>query len=158
MVETCLEPHSHPQFLIIPTLSTSLELFTSTHQLLCVPLCVCVCVFFGICELGVACTQFWFALSSDLWIGCCVCTILVCALAGVVCVNGVGNVCLPQWWVCAGRQEDGAATRVSAMWVTQGTPAGRNQVRYFATLTATHYVTAWFSIAARGNSALVHVL
>jgi len=32
-----------------------------------------------ICELGVACAQFWF-----------------CALAGVVCVNGVGNVRLPQ--------------------------------------------------------------
>jgi hypothetical protein len=68
--------------LIIPTLPTSLELFTSTHHLLCVP--VCVCAFFGICELGVTYTQFWFALSSDLWIGCCVYTILVCALFGFV--------------------------------------------------------------------------
>ncbi len=59
--------------------------------------------------------------------------------------------------MCAGRQEDGAATRVYAVRVTQGTPAGRNQVRYFATLTAAHYVTAWFWIAARGNCALVHV-
>jgi hypothetical protein len=57
--------------LIIPTLPTSLELFTSTHQLWCVPLCVCVCVW--VCVVCVL----W-----DLWIGCCVYTILVCALFG----------------------------------------------------------------------------
>ncbi len=92
MVETCLEPRSHPQ-LIIPTLPTSLELFASTHHLLCVPLCVCYLGFVNwglrvhnsglrslrICELGVASAQFRFAL-----------------FAGVVCVNGVGNICLPQ--------------------------------------------------------------
>jgi hypothetical protein len=38
-----------------------------------------LCVFFGICELGVACTQFWFAL---LWVLC------------VVWVDGLGNVLL----------------------------------------------------------------
>jgi hypothetical protein len=81
--------------LIIPTLPTSLELFTSTHHLLCVPLCVCSLGFVNwvlrvhnsglrslrICELGVACVQ-----------------ILVCALAGVVCVN--------EWTMFASRSDE----------------------------------------------------
>jgi hypothetical protein len=76
--------------LIIPTLPTSLELLTSTHQILCVPLCVCVWVcslgFVNwvlrvhnsgfrsrrIWKLGVACAQFWFALLRVLcvWMEC----------------------------------------------------------------------------------------
>jgi hypothetical protein len=105
MVETCLEPHSHPQFLIIPTLSTSLETlhFDPPARVL---LCVCVCVFFGICELGVACTQFWFALSSDLWIGCCVCTILVLRSCGC-CVCEWSGQCLPPAVMSVRRQARG---------------------------------------------------
>lgn len=97
MVETCLEPHSHPQFLD-NTHSPNLSwIFTSTHHLLCAPVCVCLCYlgFFNwvlrVHNSGL--------LSSDLWIGCCVCTILVCALAGVVCVNGV-------WAMFASRSDE----------------------------------------------------
>jgi hypothetical protein len=72
-----LSPIGIHNSLIIPTLPTSLELLTTTHHLLCL-LCVCVgslgfvsCLLrvhnsglrsLRICELGVACAQFWFAL------------------------------------------------------------------------------------------------
>jgi hypothetical protein len=67
MVETSLEPHSHPRFLDnthSPNLSWTLHF--DPPPLVCSSVCVCVCVL-------------W-----DLRIGCCVYTILGCALFGFV--------------------------------------------------------------------------
>jgi hypothetical protein len=117
-----------------PNLSWTLHF--DPPPLVCSCVCVCVCVL-------------W-----DLWIGCCVCTILVCALAGEW-----SGQCWPPAMMSVRRQARGWSGDACVRHVGNARNAGWKKLSAILrnSNSSPHYITAWFWIAARGNCVLVHV-